>query len=236
MGHAQRAEHEPQGRVPEGHGGVSGPSPVVQFRRALRDDRSLHATTKLVLYMLAEHYPDIRPSYPTIAAEMGMCGRTAMRHVGKAIKAGWLVLDQRGNGRGNANVYHLCIPEKGVMVSPFSCKSGVASQAKRVTSTTVKGDTMYTPRSKEEDGFSAVAPNRPLEVHTGLVFRTEDGDKIEIEDWEQSTEHWSCRTWSDRGENWTHRDGCWYASIPQSYIHQMMDWGLWELVTTSGDG
>jgi hypothetical protein len=100
---------------------VSADVPFIdQYKRALRDDRSLSArypkrgeaaNIKLLLLVLMLRYPNISPSGPTIMADCGWSDeRTLTKAKRQAVEAGWLEILHRGTGPGDATVYGLKLP------------------------------------------------------------------------------------------------------------------------------
>lgn len=72
------------------------PEPA-RFRAALRCDRSLRASYKAVLITLAEHYPEIRVTVETLAAESGYRARTVHDALKAGREGGWIVRTRKGN-------------------------------------------------------------------------------------------------------------------------------------------
>jgi hypothetical protein len=76
---------------------------------AVRDDRSLSAHAKLAYLMLWSRRPDIRPSIPTLAADMGVAESTARRAVQELQAAGVIKVTERwtADGDRDSNGYQL---------------------------------------------------------------------------------------------------------------------------------
>ena len=86
---------------------------VLWYRSALRDAVELSATTRGVLFILAQWMdPDGSNAWPglsTLAASCQMRERTVSRHLELAIKAGYLHRQESGH-RGRTAVYRAVIP------------------------------------------------------------------------------------------------------------------------------
>lgn len=106
---------------------------------------------------------EIHPSYELIGERAATGKRVAIRSVKKLIEVGFLSVE-KGNGRGNSNIYKLLKVPKGCLLcikgdnqSPFI--KGDKSGEERVTITTIKGDKEDTPIDNELDKEIDNLPN-----------------------------------------------------------------------------
>lgn len=88
----------------------------------IRDNRTLSAYAKLAYLMLAARGGDIRPSVPTLAADMGVSVRTAQRALRELQDQGAIVVAARRtpSGDADANAYRLFPVQGGASQSPPS--------------------------------------------------------------------------------------------------------------------
>jgi hypothetical protein len=85
------------------------------FCRALMADKELSLTARMVTVRLAFHLNvkkrQCDPAYITVAKEIGLCERTAIRSIAASAARGWLVIERRPPGRNN---FRLLMPTVGV--------------------------------------------------------------------------------------------------------------------------
>jgi hypothetical protein len=63
---------------------------LAQFRAAVTADRRLGPSVKLLLLVLAQHYPVIEVTQALLARECGLATRTCRIHAATAEKRGWV--------------------------------------------------------------------------------------------------------------------------------------------------
>lgn len=112
------------------------------FFKEVVKDASLTESARLVAIAIA-NYSDAqglnsRPGNKKLAEELGMNERTVIRATQMLVSKGWIVRAYKGDGRGNASVYHLNLPvDKLVDMSVGDKIKGDTS----VTLSRIKGDT-----------------------------------------------------------------------------------------------
>lgn len=111
-------------------------------------DLDLPPQEKLVLQAYADHADhngrNIYPSINLIARKTGYSERHVQRMTRILEDKGLLLLEgNEKGGRSQTRIYYIPLDEKGDILSPFNLKR-VTSETKRVTSTTLKGDSGVT--------------------------------------------------------------------------------------------
>lgn len=108
----------------------------------IRDDRTLSANQKLILFVIASRYPHAFPSYQTISDDSGLSRSTVIRVVKELGELGWLTIDPRTTKAGDrdSNSYLLSMPNgtRQVRKSSDGSKSkhnGVVAQGHHGSST-----------------------------------------------------------------------------------------------------
>lgn len=111
------------------------------FKEVIRDT-SLTESARLIAIAIA-NYSDAqglnsRPGNKKLAEELGVHRNTVISGIKSLISRGWIVRARKGNGRGNASVYHLNLPvDKLVDMSVDSEIKGTAG----ATLSEIKGTT-----------------------------------------------------------------------------------------------
>jgi hypothetical protein len=139
-------------------------------------DTELSPITRLVAARLALHRNAETArcfvSYRTLAAEVGISERSAMRAIAALKARGWINVDP-GGGREKANDYHLVTPSERVTgVSRFTAQKGDSRGRERVTERIGKGDRrrqktmteLCHPNTEANMGAAKAAPNMERET------------------------------------------------------------------------
>ena len=87
---------------------------VLEYIRAIRDDRELSTSEKLAAIIMASHNEtNAHPGMALLAAEIGLKERQTKTIVASLVHKGWLVLVKSGRGgyTKNASVYALSLPQ-----------------------------------------------------------------------------------------------------------------------------
>jgi hypothetical protein len=138
-------------------------------------DTELSPITRLIAARLALHRNAETArcfvSYRTLAAEVGISERSAMRAIAALKARGWIDVDP-GGGREKANDYRLVSPSERVTgVSRFTAQKGDSRGRERVTERVVKGDRrrqktmteLCHPNTEANIGAAKAAPNMERE-------------------------------------------------------------------------
>jgi hypothetical protein len=138
-------------------------------------DTGLSPITRLVAVRLALHRNAETArcfvSYRTLAAEVGISERSAMRAIAALKTRGWIAVDL-GGGREKANDYRLVTPyERVTGVSRFTAQKSDSRGRERVTEHVVKGDRrrqktmteLCHPNTEDNIGDAKASPNMERE-------------------------------------------------------------------------
>jgi hypothetical protein len=111
------------------------------FLRAMLADVELSTTARILTARLALHH-DVETGrcivkYKTLAKEVGVCSRTAIRLLAEAEERGWVSID-RTCGRGQSNNFLLIIPAEKVTSECHLNEPDAVPE--KVTNRVVKGD------------------------------------------------------------------------------------------------
>jgi hypothetical protein len=144
-------------------------------RWALRDDRKLSGTDKLVWLIVDTRGEDPHPSIATIAADCGISTRTVQRSLRNLEAGGWLRIEFRTTQAGDADTsrYVLLCPAYEGVVSPMSPPGGVSGDRGVVSPMSPKDQredqrNEERPLSQSSPGFAdaeAAAPVSSTEHH-----------------------------------------------------------------------
>lgn len=140
------------------------------WMRAVRDSDlpTLTRTTAWAMGLRAGREGYCWPTYQQISDDIGQGRRTAIRHVGALVEAGWLMAAHRSNGHGDqSNSYLLTLPPT-LWKTP---RGGVSPDTPPVTPQTLGGVSPDTPQG--------VTPQTLRRVITNEVGTTSDTSPVD---------------------------------------------------------
>lgn len=194
----------------------------LDYLRAIRDDRELSSSERLVAIMIMSHAgPGGQRSHPgakLLAAETGLSEKTVRAAAKKLEEKKWLVLTYSGKGgnRSKANEYALNIPTgnlTGLEDSPTGNQGSPTGNPDVPTGTDYPTDVLR--NAPESASLSPFQPQGQDPIDIGSQYQPEGQDPIETQDPKEAAICTSYQKWvwvpqsEERSRRKANSSNCW---------------------------